>query len=65
VVISPFSNINVDIDGVTIVVDAFLDKVRNDSSFSDVRNNVGRGNRITHCKYDEIGYNLSFPTDIM
>lgn len=58
-------DINVDIDSVTRVVDAFLDKVRNDSSFSDVRNNVGSGNRITRCKYDKIGYDLSFPTDIM
>jgi hypothetical protein len=58
-------DINVDIDSVTRVVDAFLDKVRNDSSFSDVRNNVGSGNTITHSKYDKIGYDLSFPTDIM
>lgn len=36
------------LNSVTGVVAAFFDKVRNDSSFSDVRNNVGRGNRITH-----------------
>jgi hypothetical protein len=35
-------------NSVTRVVDAFLDKVRNDSSFTDVRNNVGSGNRIMH-----------------
>ena len=39
---------NVDIDSVTRVVDALLDKVRNDSSFSDVRNNVGSDNEFVN-----------------
>lgn len=48
VVISPCVISTLISNSVTRVVDAFLDKVRNDSSFSDVRNNVGSGNRITH-----------------
>ena len=47
-VISPCLISTLILNSVTGVVAAFFDKVRNDSSFSDVRNNVGRGNRITH-----------------